>query len=117
VTPTFPLVGQELGGYRLQGVLARGEISVVYEAESPRLGATVALKVLALELSADDTFRTRFLRESRIAASLNHANVLHVHELTARHRVDPERRPSARDTERRTAHEYLLLVERSPSFN
>ena len=81
--PTLPLVGHELGGYRLQGVLARGGMSVVYEAESPRVGGTVALKVLAPELSEDDTFRTQFLRESRIAASLNHPNVVPIFDAGA----------------------------------
>jgi serine/threonine protein kinase len=80
---TLPLVGQELGGYRLRGVLARGGMSVVYEAENPRLGATVALKVLAPELSEDDTFRTQFLRESRMAASLNHPNLLPIFDTGA----------------------------------
>jgi serine/threonine-protein kinase len=81
--PTLPLVGHELGGYRLQRVLARGGMSVVYEAESPRVGVTVALKVLAPELSEDDAFRTQFLRESRIAASLNHPNVVPIFDTGA----------------------------------
>ena len=45
--PTLPMVEDELAGYRLRGVLGRGGMSVVYEAENPRLGSTVALKVLA----------------------------------------------------------------------
>ncbi|HEU5046164.1 MAG TPA: serine/threonine-protein kinase [Nocardioidaceae bacterium] len=73
---TMPLVGDELAGYRLVAVLERGGMSVVYQAEHPRLGSVVALKVLAPELAADDVFRTRFLQESRIAASLNHPNVI-----------------------------------------
>jgi serine/threonine protein kinase len=72
----LPLVGEELAGYRLRAVLGRGGMSVVYEAENPRLGSTVALKVLAPELCSDDIFRARFLKESRIAASLNHPNVI-----------------------------------------
>ena len=55
--PTLPMVGDELAGYRLRGVLGRGGMSVVYEAENPRLGSTVALKVLAPELATDDVFR------------------------------------------------------------
>ena len=74
--PTLPMVGDELAGYRLRGVLGRGGMSVVYEAENPRLGSTVALKVLAPELATDDVFRARFLKESRIAASLNHVAVV-----------------------------------------
>jgi len=53
---------------------------VVYQAENPRLGSVVALKVLAPELAADDTFRARFLEESRIAASLNHPNVIPIYD-------------------------------------
>ncbi len=78
--PSTPTVGDELAGYRLRAVLGRGGMSVVYQAENPRLGIIVALKVLAPELAADDVFRTRFLHESRIAASLNHPNVIPVYD-------------------------------------
>jgi len=81
--PTLPRVGDELAGYRLRGVLGRGGMSVVYEAENPRLGSTVALKVLAPELATNDLFRARFLRESRIAASLNHPNVIPIYDMGA----------------------------------
>jgi non-specific serine/threonine protein kinase len=75
------MVGDELAGYRLQGVLGRGGMSVVYEAENPRLGSSVALKVLAPELATNDAFRTRFLKESRVAASLNHPNVIPIYDM------------------------------------
>jgi serine/threonine-protein kinase len=75
------MVGQELAGYRLRAVLGRGGMSVVYEAENPRLGSIVALKVLAPELATDDVFRARFLKESRIAASLNHPNVVPIYDM------------------------------------
>jgi serine/threonine protein kinase len=80
VTPSLPLVGQDFAGYRLRGVLGRGGMSVVYEAENVRLGNTIALKVLAPELSTDDAFRARFLKESRLAASLNHPNVIPIYD-------------------------------------
>src|SRR5215831_19079951 len=79
--PTLPMVGDELAGHRLRGVLGRGGMSVVYEAENPRLGSTVALKVLAPELATDDVFRARFLKESRTAASLNHPNVIPIYDM------------------------------------
>ena len=79
--PSLPMVGDELAGYRLQGVLGRGGMSVVYEAENPRLGSSVALKVLAPELATNDAFRTRFLKESRVAASLNHPNVIPIYDM------------------------------------
>jgi serine/threonine protein kinase len=76
-----PLVGDEFAGYRLRAVLGRGGMSVVYQAENPRLGSVVALKVLAPELATDDAFRARFLEESRIAASLNHPNVIPIYDM------------------------------------
>jgi serine/threonine-protein kinase len=77
----LPLVGDEFAGYRLRSVLGRGGMSVVYQAENPRLGSVIALKVLAPELAADDAFRARFLAESRIAASLNHPNVIPIYDM------------------------------------
>jgi serine/threonine protein kinase len=79
--PSLPMVGDDLAGYRLIGVLGRSGMSVVYEAENPRLGNTVALKVLVPELAANDVFRARFLKESRIAASLSHPNVIPIYDM------------------------------------
>src|ERR1051326_7874407 len=79
--PELPLVGDEFAGYRLRAVLGRGGMSVVYQAENPRLGSMIALKVLAPELATDDAFRARFLAESRIAASLNHPNVIPIYDM------------------------------------
>jgi serine/threonine protein kinase len=79
--PMMPLVGDEFAGYRLLGVVGRGGMSVVYRAENPRLGSTVALKVLAPEIATNDLFRTRFLQESRIAASLSHPNVIPIYDM------------------------------------
>ncbi|MFY9932571.1 MAG: serine/threonine-protein kinase [Streptosporangiaceae bacterium] len=76
-----PMVGDEFAGYRLRSVLGRGGMSVVYQAENPRLGSVIALKVLAPELAHDDVFRARFLEESRIAASLNHPNVIPIYDM------------------------------------
>jgi serine/threonine-protein kinase len=81
--PELPLVGDEFAGYRLRSVLGRGGMSVVFQAEHPRLGNVVAIKVLAPDLASDDIFRTRFLEESRIAASMNHPNVIPIHDTGA----------------------------------
>jgi hypothetical protein len=78
--PELPLVGDEFAGFRLRSVLGRGGMSVVYQAENPRLGSLMALKVLAPELATDDAFRARFLEESRTAASLNHPNVIPIYD-------------------------------------
>lgn len=81
MTTTLPLIGEEFAGYRVTSVLGRGGMSVVYEAEHLRLGSTLALKVLAPELATQDVFRSRFLQESRIAASLNHPNVIPIYDM------------------------------------
>src|ERR671931_945837 len=55
-------------------------MSVVYLAHDPRLKRNVALKLLAPELVQDESFRVRFLRESQLAASLDHPNVVPIYE-------------------------------------
>ena len=76
----LPMVGDEFAGYRMRAVLGRGGMSVVYLAEHPRLKNAVALKLLAPALAEDDAFRERLIRESRLAASLNHPNVVPVYD-------------------------------------
>jgi serine/threonine-protein kinase len=78
--PQLPLVGTEFAGYRLRAVLGRGGMSIVYQAENPRLRNVIALKVLAPELASDQLFRARFREESQIAASLNHPHVIPIHD-------------------------------------
>jgi YVTN family beta-propeller protein len=72
--------GTRLGGYLLGDVIGRGGMGVVYRATHIHLGRAVALKVLAPELSGSSDFRERFLRESRLAASLDHPNVVTVYD-------------------------------------
>jgi tRNA A-37 threonylcarbamoyl transferase component Bud32 len=73
-------VGTELAGYRIESLLGRGGMSVVYRADDPRLRRKVALKLLAPERAEDELFRERFLRESQLAASLDHPNVVPIYE-------------------------------------
>jgi len=75
-----PVTGQQFGAYRLDDILGRGGMGVVYRAEHLHLSRTVALKVLAPELSRDADFRGRFLRESRMAAALDHPSVVTVYD-------------------------------------
>jgi hypothetical protein len=75
-----PRIGTEFAGYRLESLLGRGGMSVVYRAENVRLGNKVALKLLAEELAEDESFRERFVRESRAAASLNHPNIVPIYD-------------------------------------
>jgi YVTN family beta-propeller protein len=69
-------LGTEVGGYRIEALLGRGGMGAVYRAEETALGRKVALKLIAPELARDDRFRERFLRESRIAASLDHPHIV-----------------------------------------
>ena len=78
-------LGTTLAGYRIERLLGRGGMSVVYLAEDLRLGRRVALKLIAPDLAADDRFRERFLRESRVAASLDHSNVIPIYEAGEAH--------------------------------
>lgn len=73
-------IDSELAGYRIQALVGRGGMGVVYRAEQLRLGRAVALKVLAPSLAADDEFRERFERESRLAALIDHPNIVPVYE-------------------------------------
>src|ERR671937_837248 len=73
-------IGTVLAGYRVDRVLGRGGMSVVYLAHDPRLKGNVALKLLSPELAEDEAFRARLLRESQLAASLDHPNVVPVYE-------------------------------------
>src|SRR5215208_1329581 len=72
--------GTVVAGYRVEGVLGRGGMGVVYRATQLSLDRPVALKAIAPELAGDATFRERFKRESRIAASIEHPNVIPVYE-------------------------------------
>jgi streptogramin lyase/predicted Ser/Thr protein kinase len=72
-------IGMELLGYRIERVLGRGGMSVVYLAEDLRLKRQVALKLLAPPLTEDEAFRERFLEESQLAASLDHPNVVPIY--------------------------------------
>lgn len=75
------VIGGQLGNYLIDSVIGRGGMSVVYRAKHSRLGMPVALKVLAPELSSDDTFRERFLREAQMAATVDHPNVIPIHDM------------------------------------
>ena len=75
-----PRIGSELAGYRIEALLGRGGMSDVYLAQDLRLKRRVALKLLAPDLARDERFRERFLRESELAASLDHANVIPIFE-------------------------------------
>jgi CHASE2 domain-containing sensor protein/predicted Ser/Thr protein kinase len=69
-----------IGGYCIEEVVGRGGMGVVYRATQLELERTVAIKLIASERTADPVFRERFKLESRVAASIDHANVIPVYE-------------------------------------
>ncbi|MGN6255512.1 MAG: protein kinase domain-containing protein [Solirubrobacterales bacterium] len=73
-------IGTEVAGYRIEAPIARGGMGVVYEATHLGLDRPVALKVIARELVDRPGFRERFLRESRLAARLDHPAVVPVYD-------------------------------------
>jgi len=72
--------GTRVQAYRIESFLGRGGQGMVYLAEHVHLGRKVALKVLAPELATDEAFRRRFIQEARLAASLDHPNILDVYD-------------------------------------
>ncbi|WP_324905361.1 serine/threonine-protein kinase [Baekduia sp.] len=81
-----PLLARPVGvtsivaGYRMEELLARGGMGVVYRAVQLTLDRPVAIKLIAPERTADPVFRSRFALESRIAATIEHPNVIPVYE-------------------------------------
>ena len=73
-------IGSEFVGYRIDEVIGRGGLGVVYRAYDLRLTRTVALKLMAPELALDQRFRERFSREAELAMSLEHPNVVPIHD-------------------------------------
>jgi serine/threonine-protein kinase len=72
--------GDKIAGYRLEEQIGQGGMAVVYRAHDERLDRRVALKLLAPGLASDTAFRTRFIRESRAAAAVDHPNIIPVYD-------------------------------------
>jgi serine/threonine protein kinase len=74
------LIGASFAGYRIDDLVGRGGMGVVYRATDASLERSVALKLLAPELARDESFRRRFAAESKVAASLDHPNVIPIYQ-------------------------------------
>lgn len=75
------LKGKTLGVYQIMEEVGRGGMASVYRAYQSSLNRYVAIKVLPPQLAYDEEFVHRFLREARAAASLNHPNIVTVHDV------------------------------------
>lgn len=71
--------GDEFAGYRVERRLGRGGMGILYLAVEPGLERRVALKLIAPEAADDEVFAHRFAEESRIAASIEHPNVVPIY--------------------------------------
>jgi serine/threonine-protein kinase len=74
------LTGQRLGHFRVDGVIGRGGMSVLYRATDTRLGRRVALKVIDEALAADREFRERFVDEARNTSAVDHSHVVPLYD-------------------------------------
>ncbi|HEY5015773.1 MAG TPA: serine/threonine-protein kinase, partial [Streptosporangiaceae bacterium] len=72
--------GGQLAGYQIEAEIGRGGMAIVYRAIDVKLGRTVALKILAPRLAEDESFRRRFIHESRAAAAVDHPHIVPVFE-------------------------------------
>jgi serine/threonine-protein kinase len=73
-------IGTDFLGYRVEELLGSGGMGVVYRAYDLRLKRAVALKFVAPSLALDERFRGRFVRETELAMSLEHPNVVPIHD-------------------------------------
>ena len=79
-TTTDPHLGRVVAGYRIEERIGRGGMGLVYRAEHINLRRRAAIKIIAPELAEDSDFRERFNREARIAAALQHPNIVTVYD-------------------------------------
>jgi serine/threonine-protein kinase len=74
--PSELRAGDLVAGLRIESLIGQGAVGSVYLAEDTQDGARVALKLLSTELTEDKRFRQRFLRESELAATLDHPHIV-----------------------------------------
>ena len=75
---TGPAIGDVIAGYRLDELIGRGGMGVVYRATHVALERQGAVKLIAPDLATNEDFRRRFQRESKLAASIDHPHVIPV---------------------------------------
>src|SRR4051795_24112 len=78
--PEDPRLGTEIAGYRIEERIGRGGMGVVYRAQHLNLQRRAAIKIIAPELAESGGFHERFSREARIAAALQHPNIVTIYD-------------------------------------
>jgi CheY-like chemotaxis protein len=79
-TSDDPRLGSVIAGYRIEERIGRGGMGVVYRAQHLNLQRRAAIKIIAPDLAESEGFRERFTREARIAAALQHPNIVTVYD-------------------------------------
>jgi len=74
-------VGTRVGPFEVLALVGAGGMAEVYRARDTRLGRDVAIKVVSQALGTDGAFLERFQREAKLAGSLNHPNVVALHDV------------------------------------
>src|SRR5262245_25877243 len=82
------MLGQTLAHYTILEKLGEGGMGVVYKARDTHLARFVAIKVLPPDKLADPERKRRFVQEAKAASSLNHPNIITVHDITSDAGVD-----------------------------
>jgi serine/threonine protein kinase len=72
-------IGSTFAGYRIERLIDRGGMGVVYLADDRRLRRKIALKLIASNRAADPAYRERFLLESELLEELHHPNIVTIH--------------------------------------
>jgi serine/threonine protein kinase len=78
---SLSIIGKSIGRYRVVKQLGIGGMGEVYQAKDQKLGRDVAIKLLPKEFTQDSERISRFRREAKLLASLNHPNIAAIHEL------------------------------------
>jgi serine/threonine-protein kinase len=77
------MLGQTVLQYRILQKLGAGGMGDIYQAQDTRLNRTVAIKVLSAGNSGDPERRRRFIQEAQAASSLNHPNIITIHDIVS----------------------------------
>ena len=81
-------VADKMGHFEIIERIGQGGMGTVYKARDPRLKRFVAIKVLRRELDGSDGERSILLKEARTASSLNHPNIITIHDISRDNQAD-----------------------------